>query len=98
MVQGNSGGISRGRQVVSVCAGDVVLSIGDSASTLFGLTEASASGQCGPAAAGTAASQLLLSSSSSGGVRDSRQGNLRNFSHCEAVTTTMQRGRDFRSM
>ena len=45
---------------MSVCAGDVVLSIGDSASTLFGLTEASASGQCGPAAAGTAASAAVV--------------------------------------
>ena len=45
---------------MSVCAGDVVLSVGDSASTLFGLTEASASGQCGPAAAGTAASAAAV--------------------------------------
>ena len=45
---------------MSVCAGDVVLSVGDSASTL-GPYEASASGQCGPAAAaaGTAASAAL---------------------------------------
>ena len=45
---------------MSVCAGDVVLSVGDSAATLFGLTEASASGQCGPAAAGTAASAAAV--------------------------------------
>ena len=49
-----------GRPVLPVCAGDVVLSVGDSASTL-GPYEASASGQCGPAAAaaGTAASAAL---------------------------------------
>ena len=66
--------VNRGWQVVSVCAGDVVLPIGDSASTLFGLTEASASGQCGPAAAGTAASAALVFILLRGGLGDSLSG------------------------